>query len=367
MLQAGIVGLPNVGKSTLFNALTRSRKAEAANYPFCTIDPNVGMVKVPDPRLEVLQKIARTQKVIPATIEFVDIAGLVKGASKGAGRGNQFLDHIRKVDAIVQVVRCFTDETIVHEMGTIDPLRDIEVISMELIYADMKSIETHLIRAKKNARSGDKEATLQVDLLERLLVHMDAGNPACTLKISEGEQALLKSYCLMSEKPILYACNVSDKDLEHPEANIYVEQVRTYVQQHHNAGIVIVCASLEAELSELPPEEAQVFFDDLGIKDSGVSELIRSTYQLLGLASYFTAGEKEVRAWTFKFGMKAPECAGVIHTDFIKGFIKAEIVSYQDLAHYGSIDAARKAGRYRLEGKDYVFQEGDVVLFRCNT
>ncbi len=366
MLKAGIVGLPNVGKSTLFNALTRSRKAEAANYPFCTIDPNVGVVTVPDERAYVLQKIAKTQVVIPAAIEMVDIAGLVKGASKGEGLGNQFLANIREVDAIVQVVRCFEDSDIVHTMGSIDPVRDIEVITTELVLADLESVQKRLEKTQKKAKSGDKEAQAEAALCERLIPHLDQGKPANILPVNDEEAKLMKLFQLLSAKPVLYACNVAEGDLATAEQNPFVKQVAEFVRTHHDAAYVPISARIEAELIELIPEEAKEFLKDLGVDDSGVSSLIRATYGLLGLQTYFTAGEKEVRAWTIVKGWKAPQAAGVIHTDFEKGFIKAEVVSYEDLVRLGSTAAAREAGKYRLEGKEYVFQDGDVALFRFN-
>jgi GTP-binding protein YchF len=366
MLKAGIVGLPNVGKSTLFNALTRSRKAEAANYPFCTIDPNVGVVQVPDDRLAVLQKIAKTSVVIPAAIEFVDIAGLVAGASKGEGLGNQFLANIREVDAIVHVVRCFEDPDVIHTMGAVDPVRDIEVITTELILADMDAVAKRIDKTQKKAKSGDKEAQAEIALLERLVPHLDANKPANILPVSEEEAKLLKLFQLLSAKPVLYACNVAESDLATAEQNPFVQKVAEFVKAHHDAAYVPISARIEAELIDLPPEEAKAFLKDLGVDDSGVSALIRATYELLGLQTYFTAGEKEVRAWTIKKGWKAPQAAGVIHTDFEKGFIKAEVVGYEDLARLGSTAAARDAGKYRLEGKEYLFQDGDVAVFRFN-
>jgi GTP-binding protein YchF len=362
----GIVGLPNVGKSTLFNALTRSRKAEAANYPFCTIDPNVGVVQVPDDRLAVLQKIAKTSVVIPAAIEFVDIAGLVAGASKGEGLGNQFLANIREVDAIVHVVRCFEDPDVIHTMGAVDPVRDIEVITTELILADMDAVAKRIDKTQKKAKSGDKEAQAEIALLERLVPHLDANKPANILPVSEEEAKLLKLLQLLSAKPVLYACNVAESDLATAEQNPFVQKVAEFVKAHHDAAYVPISARIEAELIDLPPEEAKAFLKDLGVDDSGVSALIRATYELLGLQTYFTAGEKEVRAWTIKKGWKAPQAAGVIHTDFEKGFIKAEVVGYEDLARLGSTAAARDAGKYRLEGKEYLFQDGDVAVFRFN-
>lgn len=365
MLQAGIVGLPNVGKSTLFNALTRSRKAEVANYPFCTIEPNVGVVEVPDERLAPLAKLVKTSKIVPAAIEFVDIAGLVAGASQGEGLGNQFLANIRQVDAIVHVVRCFEDSNIVHNMGNVDPIRDIEVIQTELILADLQSVEGQLDRNRKRAKGLDKDSLANVALLEKLAAHLNEGKPAYALALHEDEQARMAQFGLLSQKPVLYACNVADTDLSNPENNPHVEKVKMYAAAHHSESCVL-CGRLEADLAELSPEEATEFLRELNISDSGVSQLIRSAYKLLGLASFFTAGEKEARAWTFKIGMKAPECAGVIHTDFQTGFIKAEVVSYEDLMRTGSYAAAREAGKYRIEGKDYPFVDGDVTLFRFN-
>jgi ribosome-binding ATPase len=367
MLKAGIVGLPNVGKSTLFNALTRSRKAEAANYPFCTIDPNVGVVTVPDDRLEVLRKIAKTNVVIPAAIEFVDIAGLVAGASKGEGLGNQFLANIREVDAIVHVVRCFEDADVVHTMGSVDPVRDIEVVTTELVLSDLEAVQKRLEKTQKKAKSGDKEAHAEVVLMERLIPHLNSNKPANILPAHEDEVKLLKLFQLLTAKPVIYACNVAESDLANSEKNPFVEKVAEFVRAHHDAAYVPISARIEAELIDLAPDEAKAFLKDLGVDDSGVSALIRATYALLGLQTYFTAGEKEVRAWTIKKGWKAPQAAGVIHTDFEKGFIKAEVVSYGDLAKLGSVAAAREAGKYRLEGKDYPFQDGDVALFRFNT
>ena len=366
MLKAGIVGLPNVGKSTLFNALTRSRKAEAANYPFCTIDPNVGVVTVPDDRAYVLQKIAKTNVVIPAAIEFVDIAGLVAGASKGEGLGNQFLANIREVDAIVQVVRCFEDGDVVHTMGGVDPVRDIEVITTELVLADLDAVAKRMPKTQKAAKAGDKEAVIELALLNKLEPHLNAGKTANTLEATDDEKALMKLFQLLTAKPVLFACNVAESDLATAEQNKFVQKVAEYVRTHHDAAYVPISAKIESELIDLPPEEAKAFLKDLGVDDSGVSALIRGAYALLGLQTYFTAGEKEVRAWTIKKGWKAPQAAGVIHTDFEKGFIKAEVVSYEDINRLGSVAAAREAGKYRLEGKEYVFQDGDVALFRFN-
>jgi GTP-binding protein YchF len=367
MLQVGIVGLPNVGKSTLFNALTRSRKAQAANYPFCTIEPNVGVVEVPDARLHTLAHIAKTGVIIPAAIEFVDIAGLVAGASQGEGLGNQFLDNIRRVDAIVMVVRCFDDPDVVHTLGQVDPLRDIEVIHTELILADLQSAEKQLEKHKKRTKGADKDSLAYVALLEPLVAHLNAGKPAHTF-MATGHEAedlqRMQTLGLLSSKPVIFACNVPESHLADPGANPYVEAVKAYVKTHLETRAVLISAQLEADLSELDRDEARAFLQTLGVQDSGVSHLIAAAYELLGLASYFTAGEKEARAWTFRKGMKAPQCAGVIHGDFEKGFIKAEVVSYADLSTLGSVAAARQAGKYRMEGKDYTMQDGDVVHFR---
>jgi ribosome-binding ATPase len=367
MLQAGIVGLPNVGKSTLFNAVTRTRKAESANYPFCTIEPNVGVVQVPDERLEVLSKIANTHVIIPAAIEFKDIAGLVKGASEGEGLGNQFMANIRECDAIIQVVRCFDDDDIIHTMGAVDPIRDIEIINAELILADISSVEKKLHKSTKMARGGDKEAQAEVELIEKLMPHLNDGKPALTLSMNEDEKAILSKFFLLSSKPTLFAANVAEDDLLDPDANPYVQKVKTYAAEHHGAECVSISARLESELIDLSEEEAKEFLSDFGVTDSGVSNLIRSAYNLLGLITYFTAGEKEARAWTITHNTKAPQAAAAIHTDFEKGFIKAEVVSYEDLVAAGSTQAAREAGRYRLEGKDYIFKDGDVTIFRVST
>jgi len=364
MLQAGIVGLPNVGKSTLFNALTRTRKAEAQNYPFCTIEPNVGVVNVPDDRLAPLAELVRTQKIVPAAIEMVDIAGLVAGASKGEGLGNQFLANIREVDAIVQVVRCFEDPDVVHNMGGIDPVRDIGVIETELVLADLQSLEGQETKVRKKARGGDKEAAKQVALIERLIPHLNEGQAAFTLPLEEGEGEILPRLNLLSAIPVLYACNVADGDLADPGSLEAVRAVRGHARDRGDARVCVISARTEFELIDFSPEEASEYLAELGVSDSGVGELIRETYRLLGLASYLTAGEPEVRAWTFREGMKAPQCAGVIHTDFEKGFIKAEVVSYADLIEAGGVQAAREAGKYRLEGKEYVVKDGDVIHFR---
>ena len=364
-LKCGIVGLPNVGKSTLFNALTKAGIA-AENYPFCTIDPNVGVVIVPDERAYVLKAIAKTNVVVPAAIEFVDIAGLVAGASKGEGLGNQFLANIRETDAIVHVVRCFVDDDIIHTMGAVDPVRDIEVISTELVLADLESVEKRISRTQKLAKSGDKDAQTELALLERLVPHLNANKPANILPATDDEKKLLQFFQLLSAKPVIYACNVAEGDLATAEENPFVKKVADFVKVHHDAAYVPISARIESELIDLSPEEAKDFLKDLGVTDSGVSLLIKGTYALLGLQTYFTAGEKEVRCWTIKKGWKAPQAAGVIHTDFEKGFIKAEVVAYDDLTRLGSTAAARDAGKYRIEGKEYIFQDGDVALFRFN-
>jgi len=365
-MQAGIVGLPNVGKSTLFNAVTRTRKAEAANYPFCTIEPNIGIVQVPESRLAPLARIARPQSVIPAAIEFVDIAGLVAGASKGEGLGNQFLSNIRLVDAIIEVVRCFEDEDIIHNMGSVDPVRDIEIITTELVLADLQSVENQIERQSRKAKGMDKEAAANVVLLEKVRAHLDQGRPANMMELHEDERARMEHFFLLTTKPVIFACNVLENDLADPHANPFVQAVDAYVREHHGSASCVICSKLEEELSEMDPAEADAFLKELGVEDSGASQLIRATYDLLGLASFFTIGEKEVRAWTFHKGMKAPECAGVIHTDFQAGFIKAEVVAYDELVAAGSKAAAREAGKLRMEGKEYRFKDGDVVEFRFN-
>jgi GTP-binding protein YchF len=362
MLQAGIVGLPNVGKSTLFNALTRSRKAAAENYPFCTIDPNVGVVQVPDDRLEPLAKIAKTSVIIPAAIEFVDIAGLVAGASKGEGLGNKFLGNIREVDAIVHVVRCFEDGDIIHTQATIDPIRDIEIINTELMLADLESVIAQIDKNHKKAKAGDKESVANMAMLEELKKHLESGKPALTMHIHPEEKGRLKSFGLMTSKPVIFACNVSENELA--KGNSHTARVAAYAKDHMSCGACVISARVESDLVDLSPAESADYMKELGVTDSGVGALIRESYKLLGLASYFTAGEKEVRAWTFRVGMKAPQCAGVIHTDFEKGFIKAEVVSYGELIKAGSVHAAREAGKYRLEGKEYEFKDGDVALFK---
>ncbi len=370
MLQAGIVGLPNVGKSTLFNAVTRTRKAEAANYPFCTIEPNQGVVIVPDERLAALSNISGSQKIVPAAIEFVDIAGLVKGASQGEGLGNKFLSHIREVDAIVHVVRCFENGDITHVDGSVDPIRDIEVINTELILADLEAVQRRKERCEKKAKSGDKEAKAELALSEKLLPHLDAMKPAITADLSDDERKLMKSFFLLSGKPCIYACNVAESDLasasKNPDKHPLVAKVREYVSHSHAANACVVSAAIENELVDLPEEDAKAYLADLGVSDSGVNQLIKSVYSLLGLQTYLTTGEKETRAWTITKGMKAPQAAGVIHGDFERGFIAAQIVHFDDLVTLGSEAKAREAGKLRIEGKDYVMRDGDVVEWRFN-
>ncbi len=366
MLRAGIVGLPNVGKSTLFNAVTRTRKAEAANYPFCTIDPNVGIVTVPDARLYELQKIAKTNVVIPAAIEFVDIAGLVKGASQGEGLGNKFLTHIREVDAIVQVVRCFEDEDVHHVSGTVDPVRDIEVINTELILADLESLKKRRDKLGKDIKRGDKGAAAEDAVLAKIEPVLDSGKPALLTELTAEEKALAAGAFLLTDKPTIFACNVKDSDLAGADANPYVLKVREYVKTHLACEAVVISAQIESDLMDLSPDEADAFLKELGVDESGLGALIRSTYHLLGLRTYFTAGEKEVRAWTIHAGDTAPKAAGVIHSDFERGFIKAETVAYADLVSCGSVAAAREKGLYRMEGKEYVVADGDVLLFKFN-
>jgi GTP-binding protein YchF len=366
MLKAGIVGLPNVGKSTLFNAVTRTRKAEAANYPFCTIDPNVGIVTVPDDRLFVLQKIAKTNVVIPAAIEFVDIAGLVQGASAGEGLGNKFLSHIREVDAIVQVVRCFEDADIHHVAGTVDPVRDIETINTELVLADLEAVKKKRASIAKDVKRGDKEAAVQDAVLAKVEPVLDSGKPALTLKLTPEEQAIAQQFYLLTDKPTIFACNVKESDLASAKSNPFVEKVREYVKTHLACEAVVISAQIESDLVDLSPEEAKAFLKELGVDESGVGSLIRATYHLLGLRTYFTAGEKEVRAWTIHAGDTAPKAAGVIHSDFERGFIKAETVAYEDLVKCGTVAAAREKGLYRMEGKEYVVKDGDVLLFKFN-
>lgn len=364
-MKLGIVGLPNVGKSTLFNSLTKAG-AESANYPFCTIDPNIGIVPVPDERLNVLGKLYNSEKVIPATIEFVDIAGLVKGASKGEGLGNQFLSNIREVDAIVHVVRCFDDANIIHVDGSVDPARDIETINLELIFSDLEILERRVAKTTKTAKA-DKSAAKELDMLTRLQMHMEEGKTAKTFQTEhEEELELLYTLNLLTAKPVIYASNVREEDLVDEGANNqYVNAVRSIAEQD-GSEVFVICAQIEQEIAELEEEEKKMFLEELGLKESGLEKLIKASYRLLGLMSYLTAGPKETRAWTIEIGTKAPQAAGKIHTDFERGFIRAEIVSYHHLVDCGSFNAAKEKGLVRSEGKEYVVQDGDVVLFRFN-
>ena len=365
-MKLGIVGLPNVGKSTLFNSLTKAG-AESANYPFCTIDPNVGVVTVPDERLNVLGEMYHTKKIIPAAIEFVDIAGLVKGPSKGEGLGNQFLANIREVDAIVHVVRCFEDSNIVHVDGSIDPLRDIETINLELIFSDLEILERRISKAVRAARN-DKTIAKELALMERIKAHLEDGKMAKSFDDinDEDEQQWLESYNLLTYKPVIFAANVAEDDLADDGAsNAGVQAVREYAKRE-DCEVFVVCAEIEQEIAELDDDEKSMFLEELGLKESGLEKLIKASYSLLGLISYLTAGEPEVRAWTIKKGTKAPQAAGKIHSDFERGFIRAEIVSYDDLMACGTYNAAKEKGLVRLEGKDYVVQDGDIILFRFN-
>lgn len=363
-LTAGIVGLPNVGKSTLFNAITRAG-AESANYPFCTIDPNVGIVEVPDERLSKLTEVVKPKKTVPTAFEFTDIAGIVKGANKGEGLGNQFLSHIRQVDAICQVVRCFEDENITHVSGKIDPIDDIETINLELMLADLETVARRYERAEKLARQRDKEAVFEFETMQKLKDGLEAEIPARAIELTEEEEAVAKQLHLLTAKPILYVANVSEDEIVDAENNEYVQAVREFAEKEE-AEVIVVSAKIEEEIAELDQEEKEMFLEELGIEESGLDQLIRASYHLLGFATYFTAGEQEVRAWTFKKGMKAPEAAGIIHTDFERGFIRAETVSYDDLMEGGSMAQARENGKVRLEGKEYIVQDGDVILFRFN-
>jgi hypothetical protein len=360
------VGLPNVGKSTLFNALTKTRKAEAANYPFCTIDPNVGVVTVPDERLVPLAKIVKTDVLIPATVEFLDIAGLVAGASKGEGLGNKFLSHIREVDAIVEVVRCFEDKDIIHVSGKIDPVADIETITTELVLADLETVGKALEKAERLAKGNNKEAKAEAELARRMQEHLDAGRPAIVFDFSGDEPEIARRWFLLSMKPTLFACNVAEADLTNAEKLPAVQAVMQYAEQHAGSEAIVISAQIEAELAELSDAEAAEYLKSLGVLGSGVGRLIRATYHLLGLRTFLTAGEKEVRAWTIHRGDTAPKAAGVIHTDFERGFIRAETIGYEDLVTAGSMAVARDKGLVRQEGKEYVVKDGDVMLFKFN-
>jgi len=366
MLQAGIVGLPNVGKSTLFNALTAQEAALAANYPFATIEPNVGVVAVPDERLAVLEKLNKAQKVVPAMVEFLDIAGLVRGASKGEGLGNQFLANIRETHAVIQVVRCFDDDNIVHVEGSVDPVRDIETIQIELALADLTSAEKRKDKATRAAKSGgDKDAKRELEILDKILPVLEEGRPARAASLTDDEKDIVKTWFFLSTKPTIYAANVDEETLADPDANPHVQAVKKHAATE-NADVVIICAKLEAELVALDPAERDEYLKDLGLTSSGVDKLIKAAYHMLGLMSFLTAGEKEVRAWTIPIGTKAPQAAGEIHTDIERGFIRAEIIGYDDLVACGSRKAASEKGLARLEGKEYIMQDGDVVDFRFN-
>ena len=364
-MKLGIVGLPNVGKSTLFNSLTKAG-AESANYPFCTIDPNVGIVPVPDERLKLLGDFYQSKKVTPAVIEFVDIAGLVKGASKGEGLGNQFLANIREVDAIVHVVRCFEDTNVIHVDGSIDPVRDIETINLELIFSDLEILERRIAKTTKTARM-DKTAAKELELQKRIKDHLEAGKPAITLEVEdEDEKIWMSEYNLLTAKPVIFAANVAEDELADDAAsNPHVQAVRELAKEQ-NSGVFVICAQIEQEIAELDEDEKKMFLEDLGIQESGLEKLIKASYELLGLMSFLTAGEDETRAWTIKIGTKAPQAAGKIHTDFERGFIKAEVVNYKDLLDCSSYAGAREKGLVRMEGKEYIVKDGDVILFRFN-
>jgi len=366
MLKAGIIGLPNVGKSTLFNAVTRSHQAAAENYPFCTIEPNLGVVPVPEPRLSQIAGVVKSGALVPTTIEFVDIAGLVKGASRGEGLGNKFLSHIREVDALVHVVRCFDDPDIIHVAGEIDPVRDLVIVGTELVLADIECVKKRLEKISRDVKRGDKHALLEAHLLEQIGAHLDRGLTVNTLATqwSPEEKGIIRGFFLLTDKPMVIAANVKEGELPGVESNAVVQRVRDYARAHHGCEAVVIGAQLESDLADLAPEEAQDYLKELGVKEPGLAALIHSTYHLLGLRTFFTFNEKEVRAWTIRAGDTAVKAAGTIHTDFERGFIKAETVNWEELVKHGSVGRARETGHYRIEGRDYVVRDGDVLLFK---